>query len=334
MEEDKAPCISVVMPVYNCNKYLPRAIESVLNQSFEDFELILIDDGSTDGSGAICDTYAVSDGRIRIVHKENGGVSSARNAGLDVAQGTYIVFLDCDDYIEEDYLEKFLQPDSDLFIASYVLEDENATILLRKDLPVINFNLQVDNAQTEACFINGFFNYAWAKRFKRGVIEKYRIRFSEDLTIGEDTLFVMDYLQHAGIISIENYHGYHYVKYKRTTLTNQKLSTTMIAELEKANHLLCDSLGVLFGNEATRITSRRIAILYRNILTELAASETIDSGLIRFLFRQYWFRKSIGEEIMLSGENWKYRMVVKARSGGLFLLYINVYRRFSIKHKG
>lgn len=329
MEEDKAPCISVVMPVYNCNKYLLRAIESVLNQSFEDFELILIDDGSTDGSGAICDTYALSDGRIRIVHKENGGVSSARNAGLDIAQGIYIVFLDCDDYIDEDHLEKLIHPDSDLFITSYVLENENGVILLKKDLPAISFDLQEDKAHAEECFINGFFNYAWAKRFKRSIIEKNKIRFSEELTIGEDTLFVIEYLQYAKTISIENYHGYHYVKYKHTTLTNQKLSKTMIASLEKENHLLCDSLGMLFDKEATRITSRRIAILYRNILNELAVAETIDSELIRFCFRQYWFRRAIDEESMLSGENWKYKMVVKARSGGLFLLYLKLYRRLS-----
>ena len=89
MDENNVPKVSVIVPVYNSEKYLPETIDSILNQKFADFELILIDDGSKDSSGVICDSYAAKDSRVRVIHKENGGICSARNAGLKIARGEY-----------------------------------------------------------------------------------------------------------------------------------------------------------------------------------------------------------------------------------------------------
>lgn len=100
------PIISIIVPIYNVGKYLPTCIESILNQTFKNFELILVNDGSTDNSGVVCDDYAKKDTRIKIIHKSNGGVSSARNAGLYVAKGEYIGFVDPDDYIDKNMYEK------------------------------------------------------------------------------------------------------------------------------------------------------------------------------------------------------------------------------------
>lgn len=102
------PIISVIVPIYNTHLYLTRCVDSILNQTFKDIEIILVNDGSTDISGAICDEYALSDNRIRVIHKENGGLSSARNAGIDLAVGKYIAFVDSDDYIEHDMYEHLL----------------------------------------------------------------------------------------------------------------------------------------------------------------------------------------------------------------------------------
>ena len=93
------PRVSVIVPVYNVKPYLKRCVDSIIVQSFVDFELILVDDGSTDGSGEICDTYARADGRVQVLHKPNGGLSDARNHGLDRARGAYITFIDSDDLI-------------------------------------------------------------------------------------------------------------------------------------------------------------------------------------------------------------------------------------------
>lgn len=99
------PKISIIVPVYKAEPYLRKCIDSILNQTFKDFELILVDDGSPDRCGEICDEYALKDSRIKIIHKENSGRSSARNVGLDIAQGEYIGFVDSDDWIEPDMYE-------------------------------------------------------------------------------------------------------------------------------------------------------------------------------------------------------------------------------------
>lgn len=98
--------ISIIVPIYKVERYLKRCVDSILNQTFTDFELILVDDGSPDNCGRICDEYAEKDNRIYVIHKENGGLSDARNAGLDYATGQYIIFVDSDDFVEPDLLEK------------------------------------------------------------------------------------------------------------------------------------------------------------------------------------------------------------------------------------
>jgi len=97
-----APKVSIIVPVYNAERHLERCVDSILSQEFQDVELILVDDGSTDGSPALCDAYAGRDSRVRAIHRENGGVSVARNAGIDVARGEYLQFLDADDWITTD----------------------------------------------------------------------------------------------------------------------------------------------------------------------------------------------------------------------------------------
>ena len=99
------PRISVIVPVYNVEQYLPRCVESILAQTYENLEILLVDDGAKDGSGAICDAYARQDERVKVIHKENGGLSSARNAGIDASTGEYLSFVDSDDWIEPDMYE-------------------------------------------------------------------------------------------------------------------------------------------------------------------------------------------------------------------------------------
>lgn len=106
--DNQKPNISIIVPIYNVEPYLRRCVDSLLNQTYGDFELILVDDGSPDHCGTICDEYAVSDTRVRVIHKPNGGLSDARNAGLEIARGEYIAFVDSDDWVAPDYLERLL----------------------------------------------------------------------------------------------------------------------------------------------------------------------------------------------------------------------------------
>lgn len=187
------PKVSVIVPVYNAEKYLHRCIDSILAQTFTDFELLLIDDGSKDKSGAICDEYAVKDSRVRVFHKENGGVSSARNLGLDNACGSYITFVDSDDYLEAKCLSTLVsQQNIDLTIVNYVCHK-----CFKRIIPdSVSFVLQGENVLYD--FLNqrtniGSLRTPWGKLYKKCLIDKIKLRFNEELHIAEDTIFVLQY---------------------------------------------------------------------------------------------------------------------------------------------
>lgn len=188
------PFISIIVPVYNAENCLSRCVESLLGQSYTSFELILVDDGSSDNSLSICKRFA-ADKRVKIIHQENGGVSSARNKGLELAKGDYVAFVDADDWVNKDYLSSFVQDhaDADLLVGGYECiegklhavvaieektyrdKDEIALFLERK---LGNIVLQVP----------------WGKLFKRDILVANEMRFDNQMFFGEDTLFVQEYL--------------------------------------------------------------------------------------------------------------------------------------------
>ena len=195
LESNQAPKVSVIVPVYKVEKYLPECIESILAQTFTDFELILVDDGSPDNSGKICDDYAARDSRIRVFHKENGGVSSARNLGLDNARGEWIAFVDSDDWIDTNMLQKMIAVamlGTDLVISGYhtVKKTKRYT---REGLSVLSGN---STRFFASLFVNGFINSPCFKLFRNKVISSKRIRFYDNIGIGEDTIFVTCYFKH------------------------------------------------------------------------------------------------------------------------------------------
>lgn len=210
------PKVSVIIPVYNAEKYLRKCLDSVLNQAFEDFEVLLINDGSTDKSGEICDEYALKDKRIRVFHKENGGVSSARNLGLDNAKGEWITFVDSDDRVQKSYLLNFtlnIEFGIDLIVGGFVKIDENDN-LIKGELKLENITFSTNN---EDVLINHtLFNigFPWAKLFKREIIATNNISFPVEVKMYEDSLFLMDYLPFCLNIKLVNTQDYYYVEVK------------------------------------------------------------------------------------------------------------------------
>ena len=207
------PQISVIVPVYNVEKYLSRCIESILSQTFTDFELLLIDDGSTDRSGEICDEYAKKDTRIRVFHKENSGVSAARNLGLDNAKGEWISFVDSDDWVENDYLEKLIQGKN--FELIFVgIQSYNNTMSTNRILA--NFEkteIYVDDINIENKIINNdllAIGFCWGKLYKKFILTLYHIRFNESISNHEDHIFYFDYLLHCKNIYLSNAICYNY----------------------------------------------------------------------------------------------------------------------------
>ena len=183
------PLISVIVPVYNAEKTLRQCVDSVLSQEFKNFELLLIDDGSKDESPSICDEYAWKDSRVKVFHKTNGGVSSARNIGLDNIHGEWVTFIDSDDYITQGFFDDVEGRRENLLIKGYMC-------LSNKGL-----NNGVDVSLIEENDLSSFLQKYLTHAFMRGpVLKFYRrewvkdIRFLEDMRIGEDVQFVFRYL--------------------------------------------------------------------------------------------------------------------------------------------
>lgn len=182
--------ISVVMPVYNVEKYIKQSIQSVLNQTYKQLEIILVDDGSKDTSGNICDEYAKKDNRIKVIHKENGGLSSARNVGIDNATGKYIMFIDSDDFFENNSCEllynEIVSKDADYVIGNYIYTTYEGK---RWDNPM--FNVYDSCKVSIKDYRKSFFvmnSTVWNKIFKRDFIEKHKLRFVEG-ALAEDAIF-------------------------------------------------------------------------------------------------------------------------------------------------
>lgn len=189
------PKVSIIMPVYNKEKYLEKTLDSVLAQSFQDYELIVINDGSTDSSGAIAEEYASRDKRIRVLSVPNGGVSQARNIGMQAASGAWIQFLDGDDTILPHYLSDAYEfgetQKADIVFSGFVMTDPSGKVLSEKNVAV---NDLVNQEQLCDLFIqyqykNGFFGYISNKLFKRDLLEKTKAVFPCGVTLAEDLDF-------------------------------------------------------------------------------------------------------------------------------------------------
>lgn len=192
--------ISIIVPVYNTEQYLPRCIDSILSQSFTDFELLLIDDGSSDGSGQICDAYAEKDNRIRVFHKENGGVSSARNLGLDNAVGEWIYFVDSDDELLPDGLQVLFDNTSkevDVVLAGFVeVSEEGVMSPGVKDKIVLRLNKKQSlmSVYQGYGFYYFYLGYMCLRMFRNIIIKQRKLRFDNNIAVKEDTLFTVQYL--------------------------------------------------------------------------------------------------------------------------------------------
>ena len=210
--------ISVIVPVYNTEKYLHRCIDSILAQTYTDFELLLINDGSTDESGEICDEYAKKDSRIVVIHKVNEGVSIARNTGIKRSSSKYITFIDSDDYISTNYLLNLIEIheklNAELTISGFVKRNQGI------DKPhYIDYNGIVDIETIGSILNNNIISIPFAKIFNSDIIKTNRIIFPNGISRGEDTIFVLEYLLHIDKIALLPEYNYFYITTENSLMT-------------------------------------------------------------------------------------------------------------------
>ena len=214
--------LSVIVPVYNAETYLKACLDSILRQTFGDFELLLINDGSLDGSAEICEQYAAADPRVRVWHQENKGVSCARNLGLSKASGTFLTFCDADDWISEDHFRQLMEdPQFDLVLSSYYeFIDDTAIEKILPDLNLLNKAALGEFLHSHLVPFSVCFSSPWGKRFSRQLVEENRLRFDFRISSGEDTLWVFEYYLKIHSVKVLSSPGYFY----RQQHSDQQLS--------------------------------------------------------------------------------------------------------------
>lgn len=251
------PLVSVIVPVYNAENLIDFCVKSLLSQTFNDFEIILVDDGSTDNSGLLCDQYQNIDSRVRVFHKDNGGVSSARNFGIQKSKGEYIVFVDSDDYVENKYLE---------FLVNFKMEHKNIENIWCHFKTVKNHDTFVD---MELSHKKGFelLNFTkimdlherwldaapYCKLYEREIIINNEILFTTDLSLGEDLCFNFSYLDHTnGEIAIISNTLYYYFVDNENSLSN-KYYSDMFSIYKRLNKMMYEYL-IKWGCNINQIT--------------------------------------------------------------------------------
>lgn len=225
--------ISVIVPIYNIEKYLPRAIDSILNQTFKEIELILVNDGSTDSSGEICERYAKLDRRVKVLHKENGGAASARNKGLNICTGDFISFVDGDDWIEKEIFEELLEPmmmdqEIEVSIGTHVLEMETGVLIdaFKEHPEGCIFQPAICQQMLERTY------WGWelcGKLYRKELFEHFRC--NEDITHGEDLFANWHIFRALKKVYYQPRKRYHYFM-RSTSATHEAFSEKVLTWLE------------------------------------------------------------------------------------------------------
>ncbi len=247
----KGELISIIVPIYNVEEYLCRCIDSILNQSYKNFELILVDDGSPDNCPKICDAYAKRDHRIIVIHKKNGGLSDARNYGIEIAKGKFLIFIDSDDFIHSKYVEKMYliqkETKSDLVICGYntvvSMDDIDFKQEFSNQYKIVTPKQAINQIYSDIPYNGLIIVVAWNKLYKRELFKNIRYPFGK---ISEDNFVIVDILEQCEKIAISEDKMYYYV-ISENSITRSKYSIKNF-DLLDAMELRTDKI-IKYGNE-------------------------------------------------------------------------------------
>ena len=280
--------ISIVVPIYNVEQYLQKCVDSLINQTYKNLEIILVDDGSPDNCPKICDEYAKQDSRIKVIHKENGGLSDARNAGMKIATGEYISFIDSDDWIKsemvEDMYNRIIEDNSDLVSSGVLWVDEDG-VEIRNATVSENCVLNTEQAMTELINDGKLKQHVWNKLYKADLIKN--IPFDKG-KYHEDVFWSYKVIGEAERISIEKNSYYFYVQ-RSESIMGEKYSAKRLDALD-AMELSCE------------YTKEKFPKLYNNALTvyigscmyhlQLALTAGADKEVISNIKNRIGYRKN------------------------------------------
>ena len=319
--------ISVIIPIYNVKKYLRRCVDGVKKQTYKNIEIILVDDGSTDGSGELCDELKKEDERIVVLHKKNGGLSSARNAGVKIANGKYVCFIDSDDTVDEDYVETLYEIikkyKTKLAICSHrIYYSGNKTAI---DMSTgESGKIDSETIIKKLLYADGIDTSTWAKMFAKDLLEKYP--FPEGRNF-EDTATTYLYLDSAKYIGLNSVAKYNY--YIRNTSISQK-------PFDKSKMDLITSTREMYNYVTEKYpkmksgAERRLMYAYLSTLRQIALSpETLDS--VECLPEVWQYIKSHRVDVLLDSKipERDRKALISTRFGyGFFKMSLKMYEKF------
>ena len=266
---ENTPLISVIVPVYNVEKYLARCIDSIIAQTYKNLEIILVDDGSADTSGAICDEYAHTDSRIRVFHKENGGLSDARNFGIAESHGEYLGFVDSDDYIATDMYELLYSLVCEYNVSMAAcdvcdVDDGKEPHLISKGDGI----LCVGREEAMRIVLDGRINYAyaWNKLYKRELFDTIRYPVGKYI---EDFFVILPLIEKAGNVAFCPEQKYYYVHRENSIMTSvfSKKHYDCIEVHEQNYRFICDKYPALEKNARMRLYWSRFFVLDKMLMS-------------------------------------------------------------------
>ena len=274
------PTVSIIVPVYNAQHTLQRCVDSILDQEYADFELLLVDDGSRDASGGLCDAYAARDRRVRVFHRENGGVSAARNLALEQARGTYLQFLDSDDWITPDATKLLVRTAEssrcDLVVADFyrvVGERVSRKGDIDDDAVLSREEEAAHMMENPADF---YYGVLWNKLYRREIVARHRLRMDPEISWCEDFLFNLEYIRHAETFRALQVPIYYYVKTKGS-LANQGLG---ISKSFKMKWMLFDYYQQFFKSVLDEEEYERCRLKVYRFLIDAAQDGAVPPSLL------------------------------------------------------
>lgn len=323
------PEISIIVPVYNSSQYLEKCIESILNQTFKNFELILVNDGSTDHSGKICDAYATQDHRVRIIHKQNGGVSSARNAGLRLVKGEYICFVDGDDWIFEDMLLNLNQlskrTKSDITVCSHFREINGSVVYHNKE----NVILEMNNIEAmKQLFTGKYFRFAvWGKLYKASCFQN--IQYPENRRL-DDLPTTYKIFANANKVTFTSYPGYVYL------LRENSIITSKYNEQKLDVFVSWDEIITYMKEQYPQLATEYIScFVYYTLDHVFSIIDQVENPELRKKYLQYiqkYIRKYYKDIIINQCLSIKYKYLISIINSNVGLFYINSQVKRKVKN--
>lgn len=318
--------ISIIVPIYNGQIYADDCIKSIVNQSFRNFELLLINDGSADGSGEICERYAKEDSRLKVFHKENGGPSSARNLGLKMKSGKYVLFIDVDDSISNDYLEIFIRniADNDMVMQGVIRKQSNKQL---KTCRNFEKDFVLNNNEDILYFIevlNLLYNGSvYGILFKSALLDRAGIFFDNKLKKGEDLIFVLQYILHCRTVRSMDVSNYIYDFSITDSVSKNKFTEENILHLLSYLHNLLFVTLKMKNSQYPNISEALLYIMHNGVFDVL---DNLKSKKSKIQFLRAIRPPFLYSFLNNSAISFKQEIVFWILKNRLFAIYIFIYK--------